>query len=79
MPYSLFTCPRQHVDHWQLNHGVASWLLTDRGACHVHENLTGEGGVVDAHGELHALVLRRSANALTCEVNSVSHVLNVIN
>ena len=52
------------VNHWNLNHSVAAGLLAHRGTSHVDKHLAGEGGVVDAHVELKALVLRLAAHSL---------------
>ena len=52
------------VNHWNLNHGVATRLLAHRGTGNVDKYLTGEGRVVDAHVELKALVLCLTAYAL---------------
>ena len=35
----FFLVAWQHVNHWNLNHGVASRLLAHSGACHVDEHL----------------------------------------
>ena len=52
------------VNHWNLNHGVATRLLAHRGTGNVDKYLASEGGVVDAHVELQSLVLCLTANAL---------------
>ena len=58
------TIARQHVDDRNLYHRVAAGLQTHRGASHIYQHLTCEGGVVDAHIELQALVLRLTAHTL---------------
>ena len=79
MAYQLLAVAGQKVDYGDFNHGVASGLLTHRCACNVYEHLTCQGRVVDAHVELHALVLSLSANALAHEVYAVAHVLHSVN
>ena len=54
----------EHVDDGNLDHRVASGLETLGGTGNVDEHLSGEGGVVDAHVELQALVLSLAAHAL---------------
>ena len=60
----LFAVAFEIVNHWNLNHGVATRLLAHRGTGNVDKYLTGEGWVVDAHVELKALVLCLTAYAL---------------
>ena len=72
------TIAGEHIDHRNLNHGVASGLETHRGASHVDEYLTREGRVVNAHVELQALVLSLAAYALTNEVHTMTHIANII-
>ena len=67
------------VNHWNLNHGVATGLLAHRGASHVDKYLTGEGGVVDAHVELKALVLCLTANTLANQIYTVTHITHIVN
>jgi hypothetical protein len=72
------TIAGEHIDHRNLNHGVASGLETHRGASHVNQNLTREGRVVDAHVELQALVLSLAAHTLANEIHTMTHVANII-
>ena len=53
----FLTSSWQHVDNWNLWHGVATWLETERSTSYVNQYLSGEGWVVDAHVELETLVL----------------------
>ena len=78
MTDKFLTTAGKHVDNRNLNHCVASWLLAHRSAGYVNENLSGECRVVDAHVELHALVLCLSAYALANKVYTVSHVANLV-
>ena len=55
MLYQVGTLTGEHVDDRYLYHRVASGLLAQRCACHVHQHLTGEGGIVDLHVKLKEL------------------------
>ena len=55
--YDFLTSAWEHVDDWNLWHGVATWLETEGSTGHIDQYLSGEGWVVDAHVELEALVL----------------------
>ena len=44
----LLAALRQQVDNGNLGHGVATGLEALGGAGHIHQHLSGEGGVVDA-------------------------------
>ena len=68
----------EHVDDWNLGHGVAAWLQTEGGASHVDQYLSSESRVVDAHVELETLVLSLARNALANEVHTMAHVLDII-
>ena len=68
----------QHVNDRNLNHRVATWLQTHRGASHVDQYLTCQCRVVNLHIELHALVLGLSANTLADKVYAMSHIANVV-
>ena len=68
----------EHVDDGNLNHRVAGGLEAHRGASHIDKNLTGEGGIIDLHVELQALVLGLTADALADEVDTMTHVTNVV-
>ena len=68
----------EHVDDWNLGHGVAAWLQTEGGASHVDQYLSSESRVVDAHVELETLVLSLARNALANEVYTMAHVLDII-
>ena len=57
------TIARQHVDDGYLDHRVATRLQAHGGTGHVDQYLTREGGVVNAHIELQALVLGLAADA----------------
>ena len=70
----VFPLTGQHVDDRKLYHGVTSGLLAHAGACHVDQYLCGERRVVDAHAELHALVLRVATHSLAHQVYAVTHV-----
>ena len=52
MSYQLFAVALKHINDRYLNHGVAARLLVHRGACHVHQHLSGKCRVVDAHIKL---------------------------
>ena len=68
----------EHVDDWNLWHGVAAWLQTEGGASHVDQYLSSESRVVDAHVELETLVLSLARNALANEVHTMAHVFDII-
>ena len=53
----------EHVDDGNLDHRVAGGLEAHRGASHIDQYLTGEGGIVDLHVELQTLVLGLTADA----------------
>ena len=74
----FLTSAWEHVDHWNLWHGVATWLQTEGCASHVNQNLSGEGRVVDAHVELEALVLSLAGYTLANEVHTMTHILYII-
>ena len=74
----VFPLTGQHVDDRKFHHGVTSGLLAHAGACHVDQYLCGERRVVDAHAELHALVLRGTAHSLAHQVYAVSHVTHCV-
>ena len=78
MLYEVCTVAREHVDDGNLHHRVASWLQAHRGACHIHQHLTGEGGVVDAHVKLQALVLGLATDTLAHEVYAMTHVTDIV-
>ena len=75
MSYQLFLVAREHVDDWNLNHGVATRLLVHCGTCSVDEHLCCEGRVVDAHVELEVLVVSLAADTLAYEVHAVTYSL----
>ena len=72
------TLAGEHVDDGNLDHCVAAGLEAHGGASHVDKYLTSEGGVVDAHVELQALVLGLAADTLAHEVHAVTHVAHVV-
>ena len=55
--YQLLAVAVEHIDDGNLDHGVRTRLLAHGSASHVHEHLTGERRVIDAHVELEELVL----------------------
>ena len=68
----------EHVDDGNLDHRVAGGLEAHRGASDIDQYLTGEGGIVDLHVELQTLVLGLTADALADEVDTMTHVANII-
>ena len=76
--YDFLTSTWQHIDDRNLWHGVATWLETEGCTSHVNQDLSGEGRVVDAHGELAALVLSLARYTLANEVHTVTHLLYII-
>ena len=76
--YDFLTGSWQHIDNWNLWHGVAAWLQTEGGASHVDQYLSSESRVVDAHVELETLILSLARNALANEVHTMAHVLDII-
>ena len=74
----LFAVAGKEVDNGNLNHRVAAGLQTGGGTCHTYQYLGGEGGVVDAHVELEALVLGGSTHALAHHVDTMAHVADSI-
>ena len=70
---------RQHVDDRNLHHRVATGLQTHRGTCYIHQYLTCEGRVVDAHIELQTLVLSLTADTLTYKVHAMTHITYIVN
>ena len=68
----------EHVDDGNLDHRVAGGLEAHRGASDIDQNLTGEGRIVDLHVELQTLVLGLTADALADEVDTMTHVANII-
>ena len=74
----LFAVAGKEVDNGNLNHRVAAGLQTGGGTCHTYQYLGGEGGVVDAHVELEALVLGLARYTLANEVHTVTHILYII-
>ena len=79
MADEVFAVAGQHVDDRNLNHRVAAGLQTHGGTGNVDKHLTSQGGVVDAHVELQALVLGLTADALADEVYAVTHIAHVVN
>lgn len=75
---NLLAITGQEVDDGDLDHGIAAGLLVHGGAGHADEDLTREGGVVDAHVELEKLVLRRAAHAFARQVDAMPHVDDVV-
>ena len=75
----VLACSWHHIDYRNLNHRIAAGLQTHRGAGHVHQHLTRQGGVVDAHIKLHALVLGLTRDSLAHQVDAMAHVADGIN
>ena len=57
MTDKVFALTWKHIDDRYLDHCIATWLLTHRGAGHIDQYLTCEGRVVDTHVKLQTLVL----------------------
>ena len=74
----LFTVARQKVDNRNLNHCIATRLLTHCSTCHTYQHLRSKRRVIDAHVEFEQLVLCFSGNALTGQVYTVSHIKQCI-
>src|SRR5574344_886363 len=68
----------QKVNNRNLYHSIAPRLLSERCSCHIHENLSCKSGIVDRHREFHTLVLGLSRNALANEMNTMTHVTNIV-
>ena len=68
----------EHVDDGNLDHRVAGRLEAHGGTSDIDQNLTGEGRIVDLHVELQTLVLGLTADALADEVDTMTHVANII-
>ena len=70
----LFAVARKEVDYRNFYHCVTSRLLFHGSACHAHQYLCGQCGVVDTHIEFEQLVLGFAGYALAGQVHAVSHV-----
>ena len=68
----------EHVDDRNLDHRVATGLQAHGGTGYIDEYLTRQGGVVDTHVELQALILRLTADTLADEVHAVTHITHII-
>ena len=68
----LFTVARQKIDNRNLNHCIATRLLTHCSTCHTYQHLRSKRRIIDAHVEFEQLVLCFSGNALTGQVYTVS-------
>ena len=73
-----FAVAGEEVDDGNLNHGVGSGGETHGCAGYAYEELGGEGGIVDAHAELEALVLSLARDTLAHHVYTVTHILDCI-
>ena len=78
MFYQVGALAGQHVDDGNLNHRIASGLQAHGGASHIDQHLTGQGGVVDLHVELQALVLGLTRDTLAHQVHTMSHVAHIV-
>lgn len=78
MLYQVGALTRQHVDDRNLNHRVATRLLTHGGTSHIDQYLSRQSGVVDTHIELETLVLRLTTHALADQVDTMTHILHGI-
>ena len=70
----LLAVTLQHIDNRNLNHCVATRLLTHRSTGYINKYLTSKSRVVDAHSKLHALVLCLAANTLADKMNTMTHI-----
>ena len=69
----------QQVDERNLNHGVTTWALAHCSTCATYKHLRCECRVIDSHIELEQLVLCGSRYALACEVDTMTHIEQVVN
>lgn len=77
--YKVATLTREEVDGRNLDHGIATRLLTEHGTSARDENLTSEGGVVNLHEETEILVGCGAADAVADEVDTMANVVESLN
>src|SRR5574344_1187621 len=73
MTDKVFALTWKHIDDRYLDHCIATWLLTHRGARHIDQYLTCEGRVVDTHVKLQTLVLCLTAYKVRVSLGSLCH------
>ena len=79
MADEVFAVAGEEVDDGDFNHRVGSGGETHGGACDTDKELCGERGVVDGHVEFETLVLGLAGNAFANHVDTVAHILDIIN
>ena len=75
---NLLAVARQEVDDGNFYHRIATRLLAHGSAGHTDEDLTREGGIVNAHIELEELILGAAAHALASEIDAVAHINHIV-
>ena len=78
MGNQFFALARKQVDDRYFYHRVATGLLFHRGTGHANQYLSRQRRIVDMHVELEQLVLGLSGYAFACQVDTVSHVQQLV-
>ena len=68
----------QQINHRNLNHGVASRLLTHGSTGTAYHYLSGQSRIVDAHIELEQLIMSRTTHPLAHKVHTMRHIIKCL-